>query len=891
MGEGKNCIFALNDTRLHKNTQLARIPGYTMIREDKDYNSIMATAGGVAFIIPQNWSCHRVNIRPIGDNCESLTVIITPIGEKPFKLNTMYNHPGHHVSSQFIKDLKNLQFNDKNLPLLILGDLNSPHQSFGSRTTNEYGKSLLQIINDENLILVNDIKEPTYYSNANGLENLIDLVICDNGMSRIISDCRVTGDVGSDHRPVCTTLNFRIRVNKRQNVNLKQWAANTDKQLSKFQKLDNINENIQAISNIFKTAKDESTFTSKSSRKNLPFEIRQLINQRRVLLKCKKKASTDLAKKVVTRQYNRINHLVQQKLKEHDQKALEKLASDICETENLGKMWKLFNRFKNKDETINEPETPLMRPCGKLTENSKEKCNEFARYLSSVHQTPENPAFDIGFKRTLDNLIENEPRITSSEITIDPITVIKLRQLLCSTKSGSAPGEDSITFDVLKECSDNSLQTICNLLNECLEQNVFPRSWKSAKLRMLLKPGKDATQAAGYRPISLISCVGKLFEKYINEFLLKELNEKKFFKPVQAGYTKGRSSQEHLFRLSQDVMNSFKARKCTAGLFLDVKAAFDCVWKNGLKQKIKQIGLSKQLENLLFDFLDERTLRVFENGCWSDIVNLEAGTPQGSILSPILYLIYMNDATDNLNGDEASLSQYADDIGTWASGETVEETLAKLQRVLNQLEKWCQKWFVTLNPLKSQLIVFTKCFRHKAEMESNTMTLRLFGHDIPIVTEAIFLGVIFDQRMTFEAQFKKTTTRAHKRLNLIRRISSLSKKPNPNILAELYKTIIVPIFEYSSICTINAADVHIEKLQLLQNTAMRTITNNPAYITINDLHDCTGFQPIKSHLISYAKLRLDTMRQNSTILEKSIHEFEQVRHIHENRSVLDILYQ
>ena len=207
-----------------------------------------------------------------------------------------------------------------------------------------------------------------------------------------------------------------------------------------------------------------------------------------------------------------------------------------------------------------------------------------------------------------------------------------------------------------------------------------------------------------------------------------------------------------------------------------------------------KIGLSKQVENLLFSFLDDRTLRVYKNGVWSETIILKAGTPQGSILSPILYLIYMNDATEELDSNQVSASQYADDIGCWATRTTVKEAIKSIQETLNCLEKWCHKWYVTLNPLKSQLVVFTKCFRHKAEMEENLYSVRLFGHNVLISPEVVFLGVIFDQRMTWEPQYRKLTARAYKRLNLIRRISSLAKSPNPNILAHLYQSLILPIF-------------------------------------------------------------------------------------------------
>ena len=153
---------------------------------------------------------------------------------------------------------------------------------------------------------------------------------------------------------------------------------------------------------------------------------------------------------------------------------------------------------------------------------------------------------------------------------------------------------------------------------------------------MLPKPGRDKKLASNYRPISLLSCLGKIYERFLYAYLMKELVAKNFLNANQAGFTKGRSTQEHLLRLSQSVSNGFKKRNCTLGLFLDVKAAFDAVWKNGLKYKINRIGLTRQMKNILFSFLDNRSLRVCHDGVWSETVELRAGTPQGSCLSPIL---------------------------------------------------------------------------------------------------------------------------------------------------------------------------------------------------------------------------------------------------------------
>ena len=444
---------------------------------------------------------------------------------------------------------------------------------------------------------------------------------------------------------------------------------------------------------------------------------------------------------------------------------------------------------------------------------------------------------------------------------------------------------------MLKLCSDGCIQILCNLFNQCLEANVFPEAWKTASVRMLVKPGKNKNEACSYRPISLLSCLGKIFERYLYVYLVKELTDKKFFNEIQAGFTKGRSQQEHIFRLSQQVSNGMKERKCSVGLFLDVSAAFDSVWKCGLKYKIKRIGLPKQMENLLFSFLDSRILRVNVNGTWSEVVSLDAGTPQGACLSPILYLIYVNDASDEVNLGQLAMSQFADDIGLWASGSLVSEARIKVQNAVKSLERWCTKWQVTLNPTKSKVVIFTKCPRHKAEIERDGFTVKLFNNDIPVVPEAEFLGITFDSRLTWEPQIKKTIAKAYKRLNLMRILSATTDKQNPDTLLQIYKAIIRPIFEYGCLSMINAAEVHLDKIQLVQNQALRVVLRLPAYVSIKDLHDCSGIPLIKDHLISYARRRLRALLKSSPLLPNVITDYNRVKHIVENASVLDVLFR
>ena len=361
--------------------------------------------------------------------------------------------------------------------------------------------------------------------------------------------------------------------------------------------------------------------------------------------------------------------------------------------------------------------------------------------------------------------------------------------------------------------------------------------------------------------------------------------KKKFFSAVQAGYQKGKSAEEHLFRLTQDIYNGFKERKCTIGIFLDVQKAFDAVWLNGLKLKIKNLELPTQIQNIIFSFLTNRYLKVNVDGVDSSQIQLKAGTPQGSCLSPILYLIFVNDMTNNVDQSKTAANQYADDVGLYSTHRNLETASNNVQVALNSVMSWCKKWQVIMNAQKSQVILFSKCPSHKKE----DIKLKMYTQVIPTITQATYLGVVFDSKLSWETQISKIASKSYGRLNLLRAIASLSLKPNPTLLAQLYNSTIRSIFEHSSICIVSAANTHIEKLQLIQNEALRVILKVPAYMPIARMNDCGNQKNVKNHLITVAKEKIGRLQSNSSLVAATIEKFRIIKKSKYNTSPLDII--
>ena len=218
---------------------------------------------------------------------------------------------------------------------------------------------------------------------------------------------------------------------------------------------------------------------------------------------------------------------------------------------------------------------------------------------------------------------------------VDAQTLTKLVKFL---KRGKAPGPDTIHNEVprLDTTTTSLFHHLARLFTSSIQLGYIPTAWKLATLRMLLNPDKPITLTTSYRPISLISSIMKLFERVIEQRLRSHLEHIGFINKHQSGFRRAKSTDDHLFRLSQSIMESFNRGEHVVAAFLDVEKAFDNVWHNGLRYKIYQLDLPTKMTRWLSYFLVGWLIQVNVNSFLSSQINPKAGVPQGSVLSLLL---------------------------------------------------------------------------------------------------------------------------------------------------------------------------------------------------------------------------------------------------------------
>jgi hypothetical protein len=263
----------------------------------------------------------------------------------------------------------------------------------------------------------------------------------------------------------------------------------------------------------------------------------------------------------------------------------------------------------------------------------------------------------------------------------DEITTDEVKSIITHLKNSKAPGPDGIRPILLKNLPESALQALTNIYNNCMISLYVPTAWKTAYTIMIPKPGKSPNDPKSYRPISLLNITGKIFERILTNRLNLVLESNNLLPPEQFGFRAQRSTHNPIVELQTDITKHANLAECTVGVFLDIERAFDKVWHDGLIQKLFNIRLNLKFVKLISSFLSNRSCRVKVQNNLSNPIELKAGVPQGSVLSPLLYIVYCSDFP--VSGTfRTKTRMFADDTAIWTSHRSAE----KAASIIHQIE-------------------------------------------------------------------------------------------------------------------------------------------------------------------------------------------------------------
>ena len=290
-------------------------------------------------------------------------------------------------------------------------------------------------------------------------------------------------------------------------------------------------------------------------------------------------------------------------------------------------------------------------------------------------------------------------------ISVTPKTVRKVAVNLDLSK---ASGPDCIPVVVLKNCEPELSYILAELFSKCLKESCFPDCWKVSSVVPVFKNVGERSTAKNYRPVSLLSVVSKLFEKLVNNRIVDHLEKCGLFSDFQYGFRSSRSTADLLF---DRIARTFNRSGATRAVALDISKAFDRVWHAGFFHKLKSYGISGQIFGLISPFLSNRRLRVVLDGKSSQEYPVNAGVPQGSILVPTLFLLYINDLPDDVICDIAIC---ADDTTLYSKCDPASDLWQQLE-LASELESgqrdtmdWGKKWLVDFNAGQVHLVSFDR---------------------------------------------------------------------------------------------------------------------------------------------------------------------------------------
>ena len=365
------------------------------------------------------------------------------------------------------------------------------------------------------------------------------------------------------------------------------------------------------------------------------------------------------------------------------------------------------------------------------------------------------------------------------------------------------------------------VEPLTHIFNLCISHGTFPASLKEAKVVPIPKT-QDHTSICNYRPISILSSLSKPLERHIHKHLLEFLERNDLLSVRQSGFRPNHSCHSALTRIVDKWLSSINDNLMSGAVFLDMQKAFDLVDHTILVKKLEVYHLGDNVLKFFNSYLQHREQKVYAHGQFSRSDQVRFGVPQGSILGPLLFILFINDLPLHVSNDKVDCDLFADDASLHAAGKSVADISHSLQGSLTQVSQWCASNHMLLHPKKTKSMLITT--RQKHQLRPAPLQLRLDDNPIQQVSEKPFLGVCVDDQLKWESHIDTLCKTIARNTYLLSKLKHITDTHSRKLffLAHIKSHV-----DYASTIWDGCSAVHMNRLNSLYKRAVRMILPEP----------------------------------------------------------------